>query len=228
MDGQEIIDLFEVYVDDSLAAATELILANQAYDRLNVKRFWNYLYSVDATQTISANTDSYSLPSDFLYPIGVKLLDSDGNYSQPYLPIPFKDRRRAQNSGRRYFIDLKNSQMTFTATPDGNLVGQTIEQDYAYQPAALTVATSPVFNRAFHPLIAMEMARFFWYNEQDEKDRSWDRELKREYDVMFSEMEKWDGMLETGLAPNWEPEPWLPENTTGGINSGFPNVPSNF
>ena len=71
-------------------------------------------------------------------------------------------------------------------------------------------STSPVFNRAFHPILVYEMARMYWYSEQDEKDRSWNTEANNEYMIMYNDMISWDARLDAGMEPDMNPqEAWV-------------------
>lgn len=61
-----------------------------------------------------------------------------------------------------------------------------------------------MFNRAFFPILAFEMARFYWFNDQDEKDRTWDKELGQEYKEMFFDMLQWNARLDFADSNNLE------------------------
>lgn len=221
MTGQEIIDeFFETVDDDTMDATRALHLANVAYDRVNTKRLWHYLDSTDSSKTIAAGTRSYALPSDFLYTRTVKLYSSSTKFGPALKPVPFRERYRYEGVQGHYYIDLKNSNLVLTYDPPTADVGKTIYHDYAYQPALLATNTSPVFNRAFHPLIVYEMGRMFWYGEQDEKDRSWNKEMKDEYDLMLSEMVAWDSRLDAGMEPDLMPQDqWLDLEDSQSISS---------
>lgn len=212
MTGQELIDELYAIIDDenTISSTRALLLINTAYDRVCAKRVWHFLDSEDTSETISA-TRSYDLASDFLYPRTVKLYDSaSGNFDDPLKPVPFRHRHKYEGVKGYYYIDLKNSALKLTWTPEGSDIGKTLYIDYAYQPSQLTTATSPVFNRAFHMLLAYEAARMFWYSEQDEKDRSWNNELNNEYLIMFGDMVTWDTHLDAGMEPDIVPqEAWV-------------------
>ena len=214
MDGQEIIDHFDFLTDSSVDADRALVLGNQAYDRLMMKRAWNFLLDTEQTQTLVAGTRAYSHPSTQIFPVAIRFYNSTtGKYSKDYKPVPYKARRKYEDIAGYYYVDYKNSNIVLTSDPSTEWVGSVIEQDFTYLPDQLTLSTSPVFIRSFHPLIAFEMARFFWYNEQDEKDRAYDREFMAEYRLMLSEMETWDDRLGFAADPDIQPE----ENWTGGL-----------
>lgn len=202
MNGQDIIDHFYWLVDDDTLDSTRaVVLLNQAYDRLMMKRAWVFLYKTDTAQTASSSTTSYDAPTDQLFPIAVRFYHANHGYSDDFKPIPYKKRRQYHNVSGYYYYDFRQAKIVFTAAPT-SYSGWTIEQDYAYQPAQLATNTSPVFNRAFHPLIAFEMARFYWFNDQDEKDRTWDKELGGEYKEMFFDMLQWNNRLDSADSPD--------------------------
>lgn len=211
MTGQEVIDEFYDFVDDDTMDATRALhLANVAYDRVNAKRLWHYLDAEDTSKTILAGTRSYALPSDFLYTRTVKLYSSSSKFDAPLKPVPFRERSRYEGVQGFYYIDVKNSTFVLTCDPPSADVGKTIYHDYSYQPAILTTSSSPVFNRAFHSMLVYEMARMFWYSEQDEKDRSWNTEANNEYMIMFNDMISWDAKLDSGMEPDMNPqEAWV-------------------
>jgi len=217
MTGDEIISQFEWLVDDeTIDEDQELVLLNLAYDRLNTMRVWNYLATSEESQTIAAGTTAYSEPSDMLYPTAVKYYDSSGDGYYRLNLVPYSQKARHWNVSTYVYYDAKNSNFVFTKDPSGaEYAGKTLVIEYQYQPTQLTTATSPVFNRAFHPLLAYEMARHYFYNDQGEKSRAWNKELDSEYNRMLSEMIRWDDMIDTTLEPTAEPD----YNWTGGLES---------
>lgn len=211
MNGQAIIDEFYAIIDDTTTvdSTRALLLANTAYDRVCAKRLWHFLDSEDTSKTISA-TRSYALPADFLYTRTIRLYSASSKFDAPLKPVPFRHRHKFEGMKGYYYVDLKNTNVVLTWTPEGADIGKTMYHDYAYQPAQISTSTSPVFNRAFHMLLAYEMARMFWYSEQDEKDRSWNTELNNEYLIMYNDMLTWDVHLDHGMEPDSQPpESWL-------------------
>ena len=211
MTGQDIIDKFYFLVDDETISSTRALeLLNSAYDILNTKRTWNYLYATHTSNTIAANDTTYSLPTDFIYPIGAYLLDSSGNYSG-LKSVSYKNRLSKNLVAGYYYIDKKNSNLVLTYANPAD-VGKTLVIDYQYNPAQLAVGTSPVFDRAFHPFLAYEMAKNYWFNDQSTKERAWNREMQAEYDRMYQDMIHWDSALDTGSSDNLldDTKDWLP------------------
>lgn len=198
--------------DDNIAEAQELRWINQAYDRINAMRIWNYLRKEDSSKTVVSGTVSYALPSDFLYPSEDHffLLDASLNVTHTIKFVPMKSRLRYKNTSGFAYVDLANSNLIFTAD-DSSFNGRKIYLPYQYQPTQLIASTSPVFNRAFHMGPVYFSARHFWYNDQQEKDRSFIREMDTEFDRVLSEMIQWDNHLDFAFDSSYHPlDNWAP------------------
>lgn len=208
MTGQEIREtIFQWLVDDNNVDETqELVLLNVAYDRVNAMRDWLYLSKSQATQTLSSAT-SYTQPDDFM--VLKRLQVTDGVSYNDVKVVPFDKRFDHSQSLRTAYLDVAGSAAVFTTAPTSD-VGQTLIWTYQYQPDQLTNNTSPVFPRQFHALLGYEMARMYYFNDQPEKNRAWNKELSGEYAIMLKQMKDWDTMLRLQTEGEWLPEQWLP------------------
>jgi len=211
MTAQEIREtIFQWLVDDTNVDETqELVLLNVAYDKINSMRSWLYLDKSQASQTLSATT-SYTQPTDFMYLTRLQVFD--GTTYNDVKIVPFSKRFEYNNSERTAFLDVANSQITFTTAPTAD-VGSTLVWTYQYQPAQLVNATSPVFPRQFHALIGYEMARMYYFNDQPEKDRAWNKELGAEYSILQKQMRDWDTQMRLQTEGEWEPDQWMTDPT---------------
>jgi len=211
MTAQEIREtVFQWLVDDTNIDETqELVLLNIAYDKINAMRAWAYLDKSQSSQTLSATT-SYAQPTDFMYL--TRLQVTDGTTYNDVKVVPFSKRFEYNNTTRTAFLDVVNSQATFTTAPTSD-VGQTLAWSYQYQPAQLVNATSPVFPRQFHALIGYEMARMYFFNDQPEKDRAWNKELLREYALLLKQMKDWDTQMRLHTEGEWLPDVWMNDPT---------------
>lgn len=222
MTKQEIIALCQnSYIDEQLDSDEASVLFDNAYDRINSKRAWFYLTRSDVSNTIVAGTKAYNGPSDFLFHKAARFYDSARDLyplgRRDLKPVRFQDRRAYYNSFGFYFVDPSNNQVVLTFNPT-QFSGMKLEQDFTTLPAALDDDEEPVFLRTFHPIIAYEMAAIYYYKEQDEKDRSYVPELKREYDAMYNDMVKWDKLSDAGADKDLMPtESWLPNDTSYGL-----------
>ncbi len=215
MNGEEIGEKFEWLVDDdNTEAARVLELANTAYDVLMTERRWNFLRKEDSSHTLIAGTVNYATPSDFMYPIAVYRYNASTLSFTPMKIIRFDDRMKNHKATDVLYFDPANSRLTLTETPAiQGITGQVLYIVYQYQPEQLLTSTSPVFNRAFHSLIAYEMAKMFAFNDQQEKERSFNKEFQKEYDSLKAAMIAWDAHFEFGISPDFMPdENWLPTN----------------
>lgn len=216
MTAEELRDDLHFLVDDeNLSSTQELSLINQAYDRIASMRPWNFLLSEDTTDTIVSGTVSYALPTDFLYghEDGVVIYKtSTGEVMSRMKIVPYKDRMRYKNTGGYVTVDIKNNTLVFLASSDvASFAGYVIHLTYYAQPEVLEAADSPVFNRAFHRLLALEAARFFWYNDQQTAG-NFDRKMQAEYSMLMTEMINWDDTLGGSLGFSQQPvSSWIPE-----------------
>lgn len=211
MTGAEIITYYRELTDDQERGDTILTtFMNASYDRLNMMRDWHYLHKTDnSTHTIVAATTSYAHPSDMLYFTKLKLYSASTGY-ESLLPVSFRHRRKYDKVSGYFYDDAENGAFVLTWSPTSSDAGKTLEIDYQYQPALLTTSTSPVFNRTFHPIVAYDMAKHYWYNEQDEKARSWTGEMAAEYNQLMSEMKAWDARRNADADPSAQPaDEWL-------------------
>ena len=200
--------VFQFLVDDTNVDETqELVLLNIAYDRVNAMRDWLFLRKSQASQTLSATT-TYAQPSDFMYLQRVQLL-KDGSYSDVKI-VPFDKRFEYTSQEGVAYMDVAGEQLVFTTAPSDN-IGATLIWTYQYQPDQLTNTTSPVFPRQWHALLGYEMARMYYYNDQPEKDRAWNKELASEHALMVKQMKDWDIQMALKLEGEWLPDQWLPE-----------------
>lgn len=214
MEAQVIIENFYQFLvdDDTIGPDQELVLCNAAYDTLLVSDPWDFLLTEDDTNTVSAGTKNYSLPNDFLLPRYVQLYDSSTDNFQRIEFVKYDRRFKHHRDQGKVYIDRKNSELVFTADPKKHS-GEKIIIGYNYQPPELEIDDEPVFNRAFHRILAFEMARLYWYNEQDEKNRMFTNEMSDEYNRLYALMQKWDTNFEVTTAKDTLPdESWLHGN----------------
>lgn len=190
MNGQQIIDLFDVLTDglSELSADNKLALANRKYKALARKRSWYWLLT-SASATVSSG--EVALESDFrkLAP-NVYGQDMDGykhiffQGTTPYPIIGFAERMRFNTLS---YHDVANSKLVIQNT---SLEGQTITYDYIKDVTALTTATSPVIPESdYHEVIAYEMAIEHYSIDQTESGRNKVEEYQGVVDGYYEDME---------------------------------------
>lgn len=192
--------------DDTLDEDRELALMNVAYDEINIERRWVYLLSADETLNIAAGDTTYAVPADFMFTDKITLFNDVRTYVE-FKPVPFRKRLEYKNVSGYYYVDVKNAQIVFLCPDDmTTYAGWSLIHDYAYQPAQFTDNTDePVFNRAFHVLIAYQMAKQYFYNDQGEKNRAWNNEFDVEFRSLKLKMLTWDSALDTGSNDSFNP-----------------------
>lgn len=211
---EELREKFIFYADDSsLADSVVNQLINDAYMQICTERFWHILEKESRTLTVTSGTVSYNLPDDFMYPIpeeSVTLYDSSSGNYQTFKVVPFKMRLDYANSSGYVYFDLRQGKLVFTNTIDTQAyAGRTIVFTYIYQPEELSADDDePVFNKAFHNLLALEASKMFWYNDQQE-DGNFDRKMQIEFNILMKKMIKWDANLDYGTESELVPEQWI-------------------
>ena len=200
MNGQTIINNFNLYVDDQsdLSSAEELSLLNKWYRAVLENRPWEFLKK--EYQTTTTGNDYVDLPSDFAY-----LTNNDttydeepntvvylGNDRRPFTIVPFSQRRQWLNRDAIAWVNLAENRLYFAQTP---LAGLAVEFDYIYVPDDLTLSTLPIFPSRFHPIVYHGMATDFNVMEQSEKALSYRQENQSSYDNYLTDMAYWDSQF---------------------------------
>lgn len=191
----DIIEHFQWLVDDdTIDSDQEIRLCNRAYLELCAKEYWNFLKTTDSS-TITGST--VTLPSDFLYTNRVILRRSASSNDIVYAkPVAYEDRLHYIGDQTKYYIDQKNGNIVFTQDPTESYSGWLALHDYQYLPAALSTDSDvPVWNAAFHYMLSYEMAKQYYYNDQGEKNRSWNREMEAEYARQMDGLRSLDSMV---------------------------------
>lgn len=203
MTGQEIIQFYQRDLIDNSTESSESLLAllNVAYQRLLGDRDWHFLVTEDASQSITNSTE-YDIPQDLLKPLRAVIASEGGGNYQALTPVRFEDRFKYQGNSRYFYIDYRNGKLKMLASPAKAQQGLKLHFEYLYKPANITLESEPVFISSYHPLLAYEMARHYWYKEQDTKSRSWNNEMIGEYELMKAEMVMWDDAHQNFIEPS--------------------------
>lgn len=193
MTGQEIKELYEFLVDDSNVSVDNfLTMTRNEIQKLAINpQQFEIFQTNDDSQTTTSGVPYISLPTDFLQPIDLWIGD------QNIKGIARRNRRLFRNSSYRYYIDWKNSRFVLTNNPTNS---QIVYIDYIYQPNNVELdvdleTTIPGFKKAFHPLLAYNMAETFFYQDTGSKVDSWDREHKTKKEEIMKMFIEWDQML---------------------------------
>lgn len=197
MNGQAIIDQFNLYVDDSseLSSAEELMLLNKIYRQVLDEKDWAFLRRSFTGQT-SASVAYINLPDDFKN-ITVNYYEDQepdqvvfvGPNFDRYKVIPFSERRNYRDTDRYCYLDMPNKRLYFTKQPTSV---KDIEFDYIYAPADLDLNTPPVFDTlgtlGHAPIIGHGMVVDFYSIEQTEKGRAYYNENVNAYNKILRRM----------------------------------------
>lgn len=193
MTGNELQNLFEFLVDDSISDDDFLVIINIAANKLWVSsQQYEFLKTNTDSVSTTPNLTTYNLPNDFLLPLPIWIGDTQ------IKPINRKDRRLYRNSHFRYYLDLKNNKFVLTYFPTSSEV---IYFDYIYQPLAIELSDDEIgdrisgFKKAFHPILAYEAAKVYYQQDAGSKNDSWDREHQIEYNRLLNAMNDYDHAL---------------------------------
>lgn len=206
MNGQQIIDLYRLLVDDTteLSSTEELALANRIYKKICRTKVWEFLRT-EKSGTLSGSVPYVALPTDFLFLTENNQLSEDtvgasstengkvilvGTSRRPFKVINFSDRYRYEDKDGYAYVDLANSRLVFTKQPSA----EAYVYDYIKDPADLTVSTSPLFPVA-HEVISYGMAIDGFLMQLYPKNESYAPENQVKYTEALSELEFYNANL---------------------------------
>lgn len=191
MTTTQIIEKFRLYVDDSsdLSSAEELALAEKIYRQVLDEHDFEFLKKEYSGTT---SGDYISLPSDFKN-IAINYTEDGepeqvvfvGSTFEIYKIIPFSERRSYRDHSNFCYIDKRQNRLYFTSTPSSGL---SVEFDYIYNPDALLLATSPVFDSIHHDIVYHGMVMDYYSIEQTEKARAYFNEHSAWYAKFLTRM----------------------------------------
>lgn len=162
--GQQIIERFELYTDDTtdLSSDEELILANDKLRLIYMEQPWEFLrrkkagvIESDGKITLSSDFDEFleNFSDDAAYGEPVMKVVYIGSQKAPYLVVPM-GQRNASSFSNVCWIDPSDGKINFAQSPG---VGAAYEYDYKTSPDDITVATSPKLPPEYHPMIVFSM-----------------------------------------------------------------------
>ena len=197
MNGEQIIEQFNLYVDDGseLSSEEELQLLNKVYRQVLDEKDWVFLRKPFSGST-STSVPYIALPADFKN-IAVNYYEDQepdqvvfvGTTFDKYKIIPFSQRRNYRDVDGYCYLDMLNRRLYFTKQPTAV---KTVEYDYLYAPDDLTLATAPVFDPTGvlgHSIIIMHgMVVDFYSIEATEKERAYYNENAAAYNKVLGRM----------------------------------------
>lgn len=177
--GQQIIERFELYTDDTtdLSSDEEIILANDKLRLIYMEQPWEFLRRKKAGSIESDG--KISLPADFDEfmenynddpTVNEPLLKVVyiGSQKTPYFLIPM-GQRNANTYANVCWIDPADNKINFAQSPGA---GAVYEFDYKTSPDDITVNTSPKLPAEYHPMIIFSMLIDDEIIQKSEKARS--------------------------------------------------------
>ncbi len=175
--GQQIIDRFELYTDDTtdLSSDEELILANDKLRLVYMEQPWEFLRrkktgNVEGDGKITLPTDFDEFLENFTDDpaVGEAIMKVVYVNRSPYLVVPM-GQRNANSFSNICWIDPSDGKINFAQSPGA---GASYEYDYKTSPDDITVATSPKLPAEYHPMIVFSMLIDEEIIKKSEKARS--------------------------------------------------------
>ena len=207
MIASEIIARFNLQVDDSseLSSTEELALLNQCYREIQNDRSWEWL-KTEATATTSISVPYIALPSDFrtlspnmegAYQYGNESVVYVGVDYEPFRVINFSNRRDYRDRNGICYIDIPNSRLVFTKQPSS---ARSVEYDYLMKAPDLITSAEPLFDDAYHEVLAYGMAAKFDAIQLTNKNESYSRENEAMYLSILEQMQMVDSQIKLTIA----------------------------
>jgi len=145
----------EARTEDSSISSTQI----DRWINMGIKQWanradWPSLVEQDSTTTTTADTQEYSLPTDFKKMISVRISDSTGG-TEPdateYSFIEYKD-KNISSQGMWYYLNPDDATIGLVPTPP--TTGLTVYLKYYEVPADLTIVTEePPMPETYHELV---------------------------------------------------------------------------
>jgi hypothetical protein len=198
--GQQIIDRFELYTDDTtdLSSDEELILANDKLRLIYMEQPWEFLRrkktgNVESDGKITPPADFDELMENF----------SDDPTSgepvtkvvfigrSPYLVVPM-GQRNVSGFSNVCWIDPTDGKINFAQSPG---TGAAYEYDYKTSPDDIAVGTSPKLPAEYHPMVVFAMLIDEEIIKKSEKARSSMQENAVQYQRYLKNLKLRDARL---------------------------------
>ena len=175
--GQQIIDRFELYTDDTtdLSSDEEIILANDKLRLVYMEQPWEFLRRkktgvVESDGKITPPSDFDELMENFSEDptVGEPITKVVYIGHSPFLVVPM-GQRNANNYSNVCWIDPTDGKINFAQNPGS---GAAYEYDYKTSPDDIAVGTSPKLPAEYHPMIIFSMLIDEEIIKKSEKARS--------------------------------------------------------
>jgi hypothetical protein len=208
MTGTELLQRFELYVDDTseLSTTEELALMNEKYREICSDRAWEFLKTA-ATGTQSTTVPYIALPTGFRSMIpnhnftentspsdetSAPIVVFVGTGYRPYKVINWSDRRQYRDQDGYAYIDYVNSRLYFAKQP---VSAESYEFDYVGKPTDILAGTQPLIPEDYQPLLYLDMAMDNDIIQRFEKARSYLAENREKREAIFRSLCLWNSQF---------------------------------
>lgn len=189
LNGQDIIDKFEAFVDDTLDADLELQLVNDAKDEIESILKLGMCSTVNVAKTLPAG-------ATYLTPVSIADITDFLAFSKPYIYVgTYKyygvdqaDRMKWKDTPYKYFYDPTDG-LHFCGLQN---TSQQITIPYIKATPDLTLTTSPIWPSRFHALIPMYMASVFYPIEAGIPFLAWSPQWDQRFQRVMDQFRDYD------------------------------------
>lgn len=172
--------------DDTLSSSSIDLWVNLGIKQWAARGDWPSIIDIDSTQTTTASTIEYDLPSDFKKMISVRIeasASSGETDATEYSFVRYMN-KNVDTTGNYYYLNPTNSKVGIIPTPQ--TTGLTIFQKYFHIPADIAAGTeSPPFPENYHELVVFfALKKYFEQNDELEKSVYYHREFENMIEQM--------------------------------------------
>lgn len=197
MSPDDVLALFQTFVDDEPDETESQVLMDVAYTKRNDEREWTFLMKLYSTiQNLSSDTwqTQKTLPDDFSAPI--KMMVGAGSDNE-FDPVPYEEILMWKGSANKYSIDYQGNNLRFTGPGNGDIAYFW----YKYVPDSLiglsddasALATTIVWPQRFCALLAMDMAAMHMGGfDADDTTRQQVPYISSGHRALYNAMIAWD------------------------------------
>lgn len=176
MNGAAIKTFVDALTQDSAGDTWFYNALNIAKDRYEGKYNFEWLKKLDESLTHSAGSTvatAHALPTLFRRPLKLFV----GTESDPRLPIRLEDKRIYRDTSGFFLIDWIAGTYSLTGT---EATGGTLYNLYIAQTPDITSSTSPYGPALYHRVLAYDVAKQWFLQDQGEREFSWTNEMATE------------------------------------------------
>ena len=184
----------EIMDDEKISESLFLTLLSLAKNSRENERPWQFLKKEDSSQSASAG-DTYltmkTLVSDFAHALHLYV----GTSFLEYEEIPFEDRRYWRDAGRKFYVDIRNSQFAITGAGESGTIFFNYTA-FTSDPTQLGDTMPTAWPDRFLPLLSFDVAALYrGGTDYDDVNARMSQENRLAAKFLHDALVSWDNML---------------------------------